>query len=129
MIRPPPRSTRTDTLFPFTTLFRSVASATASALMGLDCVVFMGEVDMDRQALNVFRMRLLGAEVRPAMSGSRTLKAAVNEAMRDWVATVETSHYLLGSVMVPHPYPFMVRELRSEEHPSELQSLMRISYA
>ncbi|HEY9558263.1 MAG TPA: tryptophan synthase subunit beta [Acidimicrobiales bacterium] len=88
-----------------------VASATAAALMGLDCVVFMGEVDMDRQALNVFRMRLLGAEVRPAMSGSRTLKDAVNEAMRDWVATVETSHYLLGSVMGPHPYPFMVREL------------------
>jgi tryptophan synthase beta chain len=88
-----------------------VASATAAALLGLDCVVFMGEVDMERQALNVFRMRLLGAEVRPAMSGSRTLKDAVNEAMRDWVATVETSHYLLGSVMGPHPYPFMVREL------------------
>jgi tryptophan synthase beta chain len=88
-----------------------VASATAAALLGLDCVVFMGEVDMQRQELNVFRMRLLGAEVRPAMSGSRTLKDAVNEAMRDWVATVETSHYLLGSVMGPHPYPFMVREL------------------
>jgi tryptophan synthase beta chain len=71
----------------------------------------MGEVDMERQALNVFRMRLLGAEVRPALSGSRTLKDAVNEAMRDWVATVETSHYLLGSVMGPHPYPWMVREL------------------
>jgi tryptophan synthase beta chain len=88
-----------------------VASATAAALLGLDCVVFMGEVDMHRQELNVFRMRLLGAEVRPAMSGSRTLKDAVNEAMRDWVATVETSHYLLGSVMGPHPYPWMVREL------------------
>jgi tryptophan synthase beta chain len=88
-----------------------VASATAAALLGLDCVVFMGEVDMERQALNVFRMRLLGAEVRPALSGSRTLKDAVNEAMRDWVATVETSHYLLGSVMGPHPYPWMVREL------------------
>jgi tryptophan synthase beta chain len=88
-----------------------VASATAAALLGLECVVFMGEVDMERQALNVFRMRLLGAEVRPALSGSRTLKDAVNEAMRDWVATVETSHYLLGSVMGPHPYPWMVREL------------------
>ncbi len=88
-----------------------MAAATAAALLGLECVVFMGEVDMERQALNVFRMRLLGAEVRPALSGSRTLKDAVNEAMRDWVATVETSHYLLGSVMGPHPYPWMVREL------------------
>ena len=88
-----------------------VATATAAALLGLDCVVYMGEKDMERQALNVFRMRLLGAEVRPAVSGSRTLKDAVNEAMRDWVATVEDSHYLLGSVMGPHPYPFMVREL------------------
>jgi tryptophan synthase beta chain len=87
-----------------------VASATAAALLGLDCVVYMGEVDMVRQALNVFRMRLLGAEVRPALSGSRTLKDAINEAMRDWVATVESSHYLLGSVMGPHPYPWMVRE-------------------
>jgi tryptophan synthase beta chain len=89
-----------------------VASATAAALLGLDCVVYMGEVDMARQALNVFRMRLLGAEVRPATSGSRTLKDAINEAMRDWVATVEESHYLLGSVMGPHPYPWMVRELQ-----------------
>jgi tryptophan synthase beta chain len=88
-----------------------VASATAAALLGLECVVYMGEVDMERQALNVFRMRLLGSEVRPALSGSRTLKDAINEAMRDWVATVETSHYLLGSVMGPHPYPWMVREL------------------
>ena len=87
-----------------------VASATAAALMGMECVVYMGEVDMARQELNVFRMRLLGAEVRPASSGSRTLKDAVNEAMRDWVATVETSHYCLGSVMGPHPYPWMVRE-------------------
>jgi len=71
----------------------------------------MGEIDMERQKLNVFRMRLLGAEVKPAVSGSRTLKDAVNEAMRDWVATVETSHYCLGSVMGPHPYPWMVREL------------------
>ncbi|MDP1821209.1 MAG: tryptophan synthase subunit beta [Acidimicrobiales bacterium] len=88
-----------------------VASATAAALLGLECVVYMGEVDMVRQSLNVFRMRLLGAEVRPATSGSGTLKDAINEAMRDWVATVETSHYLLGSVMGPHPYPWMVREL------------------
>jgi tryptophan synthase beta chain len=88
-----------------------VASATAAALLGLECVVYMGEVDMERQALNVFRMRLLGSEVVPATSGSRTLKDAIHEAMRDWVATVETSHYLLGSVMGPHPYPWMVREL------------------
>jgi tryptophan synthase beta chain len=87
-----------------------VASATAAALMGMECVVYMGEVDIKRQALNVFRMRLLGAEVRSAMSGSRTLKDAVNEAMRDWVATVNTTHYCLGSVMGPHPYPWMVRE-------------------
>jgi tryptophan synthase beta chain len=87
-----------------------VASATAAALFGMECVVYMGEVDIARQALNVFRMRLLGAEVRPAQSGSRTLKDAINEAMRDWVATVESSHYCLGSVMGPHPYPWMVRE-------------------
>ena len=87
-----------------------VATATAAALLGMECIVYMGEVDMDRQALNVFRMRLLGAEVVPALSGSRTLKDAVNEAMRDWVATVETTHYCLGSVMGPHPYPWMVRE-------------------
>jgi tryptophan synthase beta chain len=87
-----------------------VATATAAALLGFDCVVYMGEVDIERQALNVFRMKLLGAEVRPASSGSRTLKDAVNEAMRDWVATVEDSHYCLGSVMGPHPYPWMVRE-------------------
>jgi tryptophan synthase beta chain len=88
-----------------------VATATAAALLGLECTVYMGEVDMARQALNVFRMRLLGAEVRPASSGSRTLKDAVNEALRDWVATVETTHYCLGSAMGPHPYPFLVREL------------------
>jgi tryptophan synthase beta chain len=90
-----------------------VASATAAALMGMECKVFMGEVDMERQALNVFRMRLLGAEVVPAMSGSRTLKDAVNEAMRDWVGTVENTHYCLGSVMGPHPYPWMVREFHT----------------
>ncbi len=87
-----------------------VATATAAALMDMECLVYMGEVDMARQELNVFRMRLLGAEVTPAKSGSRTLKDAVNEAMRDWVSTVEHSHYCLGSVMGPHPYPWMVRE-------------------
>jgi tryptophan synthase beta chain len=89
-----------------------VATATACALFGLECVVYMGEVDVKRQALNVFRMQLLGAEVRPVSSGSRTLKDAINEAMRDWVATVETTHYCLGSVMGPHPYPWMVREFQ-----------------
>lgn len=87
-----------------------VASATAAALMGLECKVYMGAVDVERQALNVFRMRLLGAEVEAVHSGSRTLKDAVNEAMRDWVASVESTHYCLGSVMGPHPYPWMVRE-------------------
>jgi len=90
-----------------------VATATAAALLGMECMVYMGEVDMARQALNVFRMRLLGAEVVPAVSGSRTLKDAVNEAMRDWVATVEGTHYCLGSVMGPHPYPWMVREFHT----------------
>jgi tryptophan synthase beta chain len=89
-----------------------VATATAAALFGLECVVYMGEIDTERQALNVFRMRLLGAEVRPVRSGSRTLKDAVNEAMRDWVASVVDTHYCLGSVMGPHPYPWMVRELQ-----------------
>ncbi|MGH9129496.1 MAG: tryptophan synthase subunit beta [Acidimicrobiales bacterium] len=89
-----------------------VAAATAAALFGLECVVYMGATDVERQALNVFRMRLLGAEVRPVTSGSATLKDAINEAMREWVATVETTHYCLGSVMGPHPYPWMVRELQ-----------------
>jgi tryptophan synthase beta chain len=89
-----------------------VATATACALFGLECVVYMGEVDVERQALNVFRMRLLGAEVRPVGSGSRTLKDAINEAMRDWVGSVESTHYCLGSVMGPHPYPWMVREFQ-----------------
>jgi tryptophan synthase beta chain len=88
-----------------------VATATAAALLGLDCKVYMGAVDVERQALNVFRMRLLGADVEAVHSGSRTLKDAVNEAMRDWVATVESTHYCLGSVMGPHPYPWLVREL------------------
>jgi tryptophan synthase beta chain len=90
-----------------------VATATICAHLGLDCVVYMGEVDMARQAPNVFRMRLLGAEVMPVTSGSRTLKDAINEAMRDWVTNVATTHYLIGSVMGPHPYPAMVRDFQS----------------
>ena len=89
-----------------------VAAATAAALLGMECAVYMGDVDVDRQALNVFRMKLLGAQVFPVSSGSRTLKDAVNEALRDWVATVESTHYCIGSVMGPHPYPWMVRELQ-----------------
>ena len=89
-----------------------VATATAAALFGMECVVYMGEVDTQRQELNVFRMELLGAEVRPVSSGSRTLKDAVNEALRDWVASVGDTHYCLGSVMGPHPYPWMVREFQ-----------------
>ncbi|MEI6630805.1 MAG: tryptophan synthase subunit beta [Actinomycetota bacterium] len=87
-----------------------VAAATAAALLGLECKVYMGAVDVERQSLNVFRLKLLGAQVEAVHSGSRTLKDAVNEAMRDWVATVESTHYCLGSVMGPHPYPFMVRQ-------------------
>jgi tryptophan synthase beta chain len=86
-----------------------VASATAAAYLGLDCVVYMGEVDTERQALNVARMRLLGAEVIPVVSGTRTLKDAINEALRDWVATVETTAYLFGTAAGPHPFPSMVR--------------------
>jgi tryptophan synthase beta chain len=89
-----------------------VATATVCALFGLECVVYMGEVDVDRQKLNVFRMQLLGADVVPVLSGSRTLKDAINEALRDWLATVETTYYCLGSVTGPHPYPWMVRELQ-----------------
>ena len=87
-----------------------VATATVCALFGFECVVYMGTEDMRRQELNVFRMRLLGAEVRPVDSGSRTLKDAINEAMRDWVTNVRTTHYLLGSVLGAHPYPTMVRD-------------------
>ncbi|MGE3276218.1 MAG: tryptophan synthase subunit beta [Vicinamibacterales bacterium] len=90
-----------------------VATATACALLGLECVVYMGEEDMARQALNVFRMRLLGATVTGVGSGSRTLKDAINEAMRDWVARPDDTHYLLGSALGPHPYPLMVRELQA----------------
>jgi len=87
-----------------------VATATVCALFGLDCVVYMGDEDMRRQELNVYRMRMLGAEVRGVSSGSRTLKDAINEAMRDWVTNVRTTHYLLGSVLGAHPYPTMVRD-------------------
>jgi tryptophan synthase beta chain len=89
-----------------------VATATAAALLGLECLVYMGAVDVERQGLNVFRMELLGAEVRAVHSGSKTLKDAINEALRDWVATVATTHYCIGSVMGPHPYPYIVRELQ-----------------
>ena len=90
-----------------------VATATACALLGLECVVYMGAEDMARQALNVFRMRVLGATVERVSSGSQTLKDAINEAMRDWVAQADTTYYLLGSVLGPHPYPLMVREFQS----------------
>ena len=90
-----------------------VATATVCALFGFDCVVYMGAEDMRRQELNVFRMRLLGAEVRGVDSGSKTLKDAINEAMRDWVTNVRTTHYLLGSVLGAHPYPTMVRDFHS----------------
>jgi tryptophan synthase beta chain len=90
-----------------------VGSATACALLGLECIVYMGEVDIARQQPNVFRMKLLGTEVRPVSSGSRTLKDAVNEAIRDWVTNVDGTYYLLGSALGPHPYPTMVRDFQS----------------
>jgi tryptophan synthase beta chain len=90
-----------------------VSVATVAALFGLECVVYMGEEDVRRQALNVFRMKLLGAEVRPVASGSRTLKDATNEAIRDWITHVRTTFYILGSVVGPHPYPMMVRDFQS----------------
>jgi tryptophan synthase beta chain len=89
-----------------------VATATAAALLGQECLVYMGEVDMERQALNVFRLRLLGAEVRPVEFGTRTLKEATSEAIRDWIANVETTHYVIGSCVGPAPYPELVRELQ-----------------
>ena len=89
-----------------------VATATACALLGLECVVYMGEEDAERQKLNVFRMRLLGAEVRIVKSGSRPLKDAINEALRDWVTNVETTHYIIGSVVGPHPFPMIVRDFQ-----------------
>src|SRR5688500_19777116 len=90
-----------------------VATATACALLGLECVVYMGTDDMARQALNVVRMRLLGATVRGVSAGSHTLKDAINEAMRDWVTNVTDSYYLLGSALGPHPYPLIVREFQT----------------
>jgi tryptophan synthase beta chain len=90
-----------------------VAAATVCAMLGLECIVYMGEEDIQRQSLNVFRMKLLGTEVRPVSSGSRTLKDAINEAIRDWVTNVETTHYLMGSVVGPHPYPLLVRDFQS----------------
>ena len=90
-----------------------VATATACAMMDVECIVYMGEEDIARQRLNVFRMELLGAEVRPVSSGSRTLKDAINECIRDWVTNVETTHYLIGSAVGPHPYPAIVRDLQS----------------
>ncbi len=104
-----------------------VATATAAALFGMECIVYMGEVDTKRQELNVFRMELLGATVVPVVSGSRTLKDAVNEALRAWVASVDDTHYCLGSVMGPHPYPWMVREFQSvigEEAREQFRSLL-----
>lgn len=103
-----------------------VAAATVAAKFGLECVVYMGEVDMARQALNVFRMKLLGAQVRPVNSGSRTLKDATNEAIRDWVSNVDDTYYLIGSVVGPHPYPAMVRDFQAiigKETRSQLQDL------
>lgn len=90
-----------------------VGTATACALLGLECIVYMGEVDIARQQPNVYRMKLLGAQVHAVSSGSRTLKDAINEAIRDWVTNVDTTHYLLGSVLGPHPYPMMVRDFQS----------------
>jgi tryptophan synthase beta chain len=103
-----------------------VATATACAMLGLDCLVYMGEEDMRRQAINVYRMRLLGAEVRPVASGSRTLKDAINEAIRDWVTNVETTHYLLGSVVGPHPYPMMVRDFQTVIGNEARQQLLEV---
>src|SRR3546814_8233313 len=130
-----------------------VATAIVGALFGFKTRIYMGAQDVERQKLNVFRMRLMGAEVVAVESGGRGLKDAVNEALRDWTASFADTHYLLGTVAGPHPFPLMVREfqrvigqearaqileeegrlpdavIRSEEHTSELQSLMRISYA
>src|SRR6187200_1191872 len=87
-----------------------VATATVSAMFGLQCVIYMGEVDCQRQALNVYRMKMLGAEVVPVSAGQRTLKEAINEAMRDWVTNVRTTHYILGSALGSHPFPMIVRD-------------------
>ena len=90
-----------------------VATATAAALFGLECVVYMGKVDMERQAPNVLRMNILGAKVIPVTSGSQTLKDAISEAMRDWVSSIKSTAYILGSALGPHPYPTMVREFQA----------------
>ncbi len=104
-----------------------VASATAAAFFGLDCVVYMGEVDTERQALNVARMKLLGAQVVPVTTGSRTLKDAINEALRDWVANVHSTHYLLGTVAGPHPFPTMVRDFHSVIGNESRQQLLELT--
>lgn len=104
-----------------------VATATASAMLGLECIVYMGEVDMARQQPNVFRMRLMGAEVRGVSSGSRTLKDAINEAMRDWVTNVRDTFYLLGSALGPHPYPMMVRDFQSVIGTEARQQIVEIA--
>jgi tryptophan synthase, beta subunit len=104
-----------------------VASATAAAYFGLDCVVYMGEVDTERQALNVARMKLLGAQVIPVTTGSRTLKDAINEALRDWVANVDSTHYLLGTVAGPHPFPTMVRDFHSVIGNESRQQLLELT--
>lgn len=104
-----------------------VASATAAAFFGLDCVVYMGEVDTERQALNVARMKLLGAQVVPVTTGSRTLKDAINEALRDWVANVDSTHYLLGTVAGPHPFPTMVRDFHSVIGNESRQQLLELT--
>lgn len=104
-----------------------VASATAAAFFGLECVVYMGEVDTQRQALNVARMKLLGAEVVPVKTGSRTLKDAINEALRDWVANVSDTHYLLGTVAGPHPFPEMVRDFHSVIGNEARQQMLEIN--
>jgi len=107
-----------------------VATATVCAMLGLECVVYMGEEDMQRQALNVYRMRLLGAEVRPVTAGTRTLKDAISEAFRDWVTTIETSYYLIGSVVGPHPYPAIVRAFQAiisqEARAQSMESMGRL---
>lgn len=107
-----------------------VATATVCTMLGLECVVYMGEEDMQRQALNVYRMRLLGAEVRPVTAGTRTLKDAISEAFRDWVTTIETSYYLIGSVVGPHPYPAIVRAFQAiisqEARAQSMESMGRL---
>ncbi len=104
-----------------------VATATVCAMLGLECVVYMGELDVKRQSLNVFRMKLLGAEVRPVRSGSRTLKDAMNEAIRDWVTNVRTTYYLVGSVAGMHPYPMMVRDFQSVIGRETRQQILEIT--